>query len=140
MSLAVEVAAGAGFALAWALSWKDCAPPVVTCVFPGNACVTLCVNAWSQWPMTFPFGLVLGIPAAAMAFVLLSTVPMRPRLAVLSAASVLLMGAGPDLVVLSPRGFLGDPTPWVVIVAAAALFLGTLFLGRHGHEPSSRWP
>ncbi len=90
--------------------------------------------------MTFPFGLLLGIPAAAMAFVLLLAVPMRPRLVVLSAVSIALTGAAPELIVLSPRGFLGDPLPWATAVVAAVTFLATLFLGMRGHEPSSRSP
>lgn len=106
----------------------------------------MCYDPWTQWPMTFPFGLLLGIAPSVMAFIILlflrnpTTVDTSvPRLLpAMSGVSVLLMAAGMDLVFLSPLPFDDNPVPWVAIGMAATVFLLSLLLCRLGAGAGSR--
>ncbi len=125
--VAVDLAAGLAFALSWGLRWQGCAPPSVLCPLPGVACIAVCSDAWAQWTMTFPWGLLLGVVPSLMAFVAvfltgLSTPPAAPTSRaslVLSSLSVFLMATGVDVVFLES----GDALlPWAFILASAPLF------------------
>jgi len=96
--------------------------------------------------MTFPLGLLLGAAPALMAFVVASFRRTRTgspsSIAILrtalSAASILLMATGLDLIFLVPRAFAGDLVPWVSIAVAAPLCALSLFASRIATAPGSR--